>query len=102
MVVYKCKMCGGTIEFNQGDTVGVCDSCGTKQTLPRLDDDKKANLYDRATIFGETMTLIRQWEYMSRYSTRTTPRRRPIGRWCSAAMVSSMWRNHLPISGFPL
>ena len=44
-------MCGGTIEFNQGDTVGVCDSCGTKQTLPRLDDDKKANLYDRANHF---------------------------------------------------
>ena len=51
MMVYKCKMCGGTIEFNQGDTVGVCDSCGTKQTLPRLDDDKKANLYDRANHF---------------------------------------------------
>lgn len=44
-------MCGGTIEFNSGDTIGVCDSCGTKQTLPRLDDDKKANLYDRANHF---------------------------------------------------
>ncbi len=44
-------MCGGTIEFRQGETVGVCDSCGTKQTLPRLDDDKKANLYDRANHF---------------------------------------------------
>lgn len=51
MSIFKCKMCGGTIEFNQGDTVGVCDSCGTKQTLPRLDDDKKANLYDRANHF---------------------------------------------------
>ena len=36
-MIIKCKMCGGTIEFNPGDTVGVCDSCGTKQTLPRLD-----------------------------------------------------------------
>ncbi len=51
MAIFKCKMCGGTIEFNTGDTVGVCDSCGTKQTLPRLDDDKKANLYDRANHF---------------------------------------------------
>ena len=51
MAIFKCKMCGGTIEFNQGDTVGICDSCGTKQTLPRLDDDKKANLYDRANHF---------------------------------------------------
>ena len=51
MSIFKCKMCGGTIEFEQGATVGVCDSCGTKQTLPRLDDDKKANLYDRANHF---------------------------------------------------
>lgn len=51
MSIFKCKMCGGTIEFNPGDTVGVCDSCGTKQTLPRLDDEKRANLYDRANHF---------------------------------------------------
>lgn len=51
MSVFKCKMCGGTIEFEEGATVGVCDSCGTKQTLPRLDDDRRANLYDRANHF---------------------------------------------------
>ncbi len=50
-MIIKCKMCGGTIEFEQGATVGVCDFCGTKQTLPRLDDDIKANLYDRANHF---------------------------------------------------
>ena len=51
MSIFKCKMCGGTIEYEQGTTVGVCDSCGTKQTLPRLDDDRRANLYDRANHF---------------------------------------------------
>lgn len=51
MSVFKCKMCGGTIEFEQGSTIGVCDSCGTKQTLPRLDDERRANLYDRANHF---------------------------------------------------
>ncbi len=51
MSVYKCKMCGGTIEFEEGSTVGVCDSCGTRQTLPRLDTERKANLYDRANHF---------------------------------------------------
>ena len=51
MAIFKCKMCGGTIEFSEGASIGVCDSCGTKQTLPRLDDDKKANLYDRANHF---------------------------------------------------
>jgi len=44
-------MCGGTLEFNPGDTVAVCDSCGTKQTLPKLDDERRANLYDRANHF---------------------------------------------------
>lgn len=51
MAIFKCKMCGGTVEFEPGATVGVCDSCGTKQTLPRLDDDRRANLYDRANHF---------------------------------------------------
>lgn len=51
MAIFKCKMCGGTIEFNPGDTVGVCDSCGTKQTLPHLDDEKRIQLYDRANHF---------------------------------------------------
>ena len=51
MAIFKCKMCGGTVEFEPGATVGVCDSCGTKQTLPRLDDERRANLYDRANHF---------------------------------------------------
>jgi len=51
MAAFKCKMCGGTIEFEPGASIGICDSCGTKQTLPRLDDDKRANLYDRANHF---------------------------------------------------
>lgn len=51
MALFKCKMCGGNIEFSAGDTVGECDSCGTRQTLPRLDDDRRANLYDRANHF---------------------------------------------------
>ena len=51
MAIIKCKMCGGTVEFEPGATVGVCDSCGTKQTLPRMSDDRRANLYDRANHF---------------------------------------------------
>ena len=39
------------MEFEQDATVGVCDHCGTKQTLPRLDDERRANLYDRANHF---------------------------------------------------
>ena len=51
MVMYKCKMCGGTLEINNNETVATCEYCGTQQTLPRLDDDRRANLYDRANHF---------------------------------------------------
>ncbi|MDD6311203.1 MAG: DUF6273 domain-containing protein [Firmicutes bacterium] len=51
MAIFKCKMCGGTLEVNNGATVCECEYCGTMQTLPKLDDEKKANLYDRANHF---------------------------------------------------
>ena len=51
MALFKCKMCGGTLEIDESERVATCEYCGTKQTLPRLDDDRKANLYDRANHF---------------------------------------------------
>ena len=51
MAIFKCKMCGGALEINSNETVAVCEYCGTKQTLPKLTDDRKANLYDRANHF---------------------------------------------------
>ncbi len=35
MAVFKCKMCGGVLEIQENQTVGVCEYCGTKQTLPK-------------------------------------------------------------------
>ena len=51
MAIFKCKICGGTLEITSGETVAICEYCGTKQTLPKLDDEKKANLFDRANHF---------------------------------------------------
>ena len=51
MALFKCKMCGGSLEIASGTTVIECEYCGTQQTLPKLDDDKRANLYDRANHF---------------------------------------------------
>lgn len=51
MALFKCKMCGGALEIGEGESVAVCEYCGTKQTLPRLGDDRRANLYDRANHF---------------------------------------------------
>ena len=51
MTVFKCKMCGGEMSLEEGATVAECPYCLTKQTLPKLDNDKRANLYDRANHF---------------------------------------------------
>ena len=51
MTVFKCKMCGANLEFAEGSTVAKCKYCGTQQTLPRLTNDRRANLYDRANHF---------------------------------------------------
>lgn len=51
MALFKCKICGGTLEINNNESVATCEYCGTQQTLPKLDDDKRVNLYDRANHF---------------------------------------------------
>lgn len=51
MAVFKCKMCGGTLEIKNNESVVECEYCGTTQTLPKLDDDKRTQLYDRANYF---------------------------------------------------
>ncbi|MCD2492863.1 toll/interleukin-1 receptor domain-containing protein [Lacrimispora sp. NSJ-141] len=51
MIVFKCKMCGGTLEFQEGATVATCEYCGSQQSLPKLDSERRANLYDRANHF---------------------------------------------------
>lgn len=51
MAVFKCKMCGGALEVQPEQTTAVCGYCGTQQTLPRLDSDRRANLYDRASHY---------------------------------------------------
>ena len=51
MTVFKCKMCGASLDIVEGSTVCQCEYCMTKQTLPKLTDEKRANLYDRANHF---------------------------------------------------
>jgi tetratricopeptide (TPR) repeat protein len=46
--VLKCKMCGGDIEAAVGATYATCQYCETTSTLARANDDKTANLFNRA------------------------------------------------------
>lgn len=51
MPVFKCKMCGGNIVTEIGKAVGICDACGTTQTIPAIDDDRRADLFNRANHY---------------------------------------------------
>ena len=48
MSLFKCKMCGGSLEITGNETVAECEYCGTKQTLPGTRDDAMTNLFNRA------------------------------------------------------
>ncbi len=48
MAIFKCKMCGGALEISDNQSVATCEYCGTQQTLPKLDDEKKLALFSRA------------------------------------------------------
>ena len=48
MAIFKCKMCGGALEIGENQSVATCEYCGTQQTLPKLDDEKKLALFSRA------------------------------------------------------
>ena len=48
MALFKCKMCGGTLEIVERASVIECEYCGTKQTVPKLIDENLQNLYNRA------------------------------------------------------
>lgn len=48
MAVIKCKMCGGDLVLVEGQSVAECEYCGSKQTVPVADNEKKLTLFARA------------------------------------------------------
>lgn len=53
MAIFKCKMCGGTLEINENQSIAECEYCGTTQTLPKTDNEQKLNLINRANHFRQ-------------------------------------------------
>ena len=50
-MIIKCKMCGGDLHPAENATTCECEYCGSVQTIPKLDNERRANLYDRANHF---------------------------------------------------
>lgn len=47
-MIIKCKMCGGELNIQEGNPICECEFCGTMQTVPQADNEKKTNLFNRA------------------------------------------------------
>ena len=48
MTVIKCKMCGGELNLIEGSSTAECEFCGSVQTVPKVDNEKKLTLFARA------------------------------------------------------
>ena len=48
--MFKCKMCGGSLEVQDGMTVCECEYCGSKQTIPSNNDENIRALFNRANV----------------------------------------------------
>lgn len=48
MAIFKCKMCGGDLDVQGGASVSECDYCGTRQTVPTVNNDAIQSLFNRA------------------------------------------------------
>lgn len=48
MAIFKCKMCGGDLNLQEGVSVAECEYCGSVQTVPSADNEKKMTLFSRA------------------------------------------------------
>lgn len=51
MAIIRCKMCGADLNIVPGMEICECESCGTKQTLPKFEDERRVTMYERANHF---------------------------------------------------
>jgi len=73
MAVFKCKMCGGYLNYNDIDTVVTCEYCGVKQTIPTVNVSKQTIVYTdshniQALLDRGNMALEdEEWEKAEKY-----------------------------------
>lgn len=54
-MVFKCKMCDASLNIQEGDKITTCEYCGTTQTVPRINSERVANLYNRADHYRKIL-----------------------------------------------
>ena len=48
VAIIKCKMCGGDIVLSEDRSCGTCEYCGSTMTFPKVSDEQRLNLFNRA------------------------------------------------------
>lgn len=51
MAIFKCKMCGGNVIPGADGFTGICEYCGTQQSMPKDKDEKISQILNRANDF---------------------------------------------------
>ena len=59
MAILKCKACGAPLDVKEGQTIIECSYCDLQQTIPRIDDEFKLQMFNQAN------DLRRQFEFDS-------------------------------------
>ena len=49
-MLFKCKMCGATLDIKKDENIVECGYCGTKQTVPVIKTKEIEDLYERAFL----------------------------------------------------
>ena len=93
-------MCGGDIQAAEEAAFGTCDSCGTTATLPKANDEKLVNLFNRANHFRRLNEFDKALAaYESILSEDTT---NAEAHWCVVLTSSSMLIPKYEAIGFKL
>ena len=50
-MVFKCKICGGSLDVKQGEKITVCEYCGVRQSIPSFIEPKTEEIYNRANNY---------------------------------------------------
>ena len=90
MAIIKCKMCGGDLAIEQGNSVAECEYCGTTQTVHNVDDEKKITLFARANRLRASNEFDKASGIYESIVADFPKIPRLIGAWCFANMVSNM------------
>ena len=90
MLNLKCKMCGGSLEISPGETVAVCEYCGTRQTLPKLDNERIAALYERAELLRKNNDFDKAASVYEQIVLAAPTDAEAYSRWCCAVTELNM------------